>query len=98
VDLPLLFDKEVLSRLDPTARALLRRVDRGLRAAVESSLLPRAGARPGMMGFIPLKVRNFVGSVERLVWARANGAPWTPWDWRTCAYAAEVRRCRLTPG
>ena len=35
---------EVLPRLDPTARALLRQVDGGFRAAVEAADLPRAGA------------------------------------------------------
>jgi len=54
----------VLQRLDPTDLALLRRVDRTLRAAVESCDLPRAGVSQQ----VPLKVGDFVGSVERLAW------------------------------
>ena len=43
VALPDVFRQEVLQRLDPTDLAILRRVNRGLRAAVESSSdLPRA--------------------------------------------------------
>jgi hypothetical protein len=63
---------EVLSRLDPTDLALLRQVDRACRAAGESSGLPRAGVNEQ----VPLMVSQFVGSVERLAWAKANGCPW----------------------
>jgi len=63
---------EVLSRLDPTDLALLRRVDRACRAAVEYSGLPRAGVSEEE----PLEVSQFVGSVERLAWAKDSGCPW----------------------
>jgi hypothetical protein len=68
-----LFAAEVLSRLHPTDLALLRRVDPACRAAVEASQLPRAGVSEDM----PLEVRQFVGSVQRLAWAKANGCPWS---------------------
>jgi len=43
-----LFHREVLGRLGPTDIALLRRVSRGCRAAVEAALdLPRGGKRGG---------------------------------------------------
>ena len=67
-----LFAAEVLSRLDPTDLALLRRVDCACRVAVESSDLPRAGVSEEEL----LEVSQFVGSVERLAWAKANGCPW----------------------
>jgi len=55
----------VLRRLDPTALALLRRVDHAFRVAVESSSdLPRTGVSEE----VPLKVRRFVQSVELLGW------------------------------
>ena len=67
-----LFAAEVLSRLDPTDLALLRRVDRAFRAAVESSShLPRAGVSEE----VPHKLRRFVGSVNLLAWAMENGCP-----------------------
>ena len=43
--------------------------------------LPRAGLTGGM----PLRVMDFVGTAERLAWAKANGCEWSG---RTCAYAA----------
>ena len=64
---------EVLSRLDPTDLAMLRRVDHSCMATVESSGLPRAGVNVQ----VPLTVGQFVGSVERLAWAKANGCPWS---------------------
>jgi len=38
------FRGKVLSRLDPTVRALLRRIDGGFRAVMEAANLPRAVA------------------------------------------------------
>jgi hypothetical protein len=74
LQVPGLFAAEVLSRLDPTDLALLRRVDRACRAAVESSSdLPRAGVSVE----VPLKVSQFVASVELLAWAKENRCPWT---------------------
>ena len=67
-----LFAAEVLSRLDPADLAMVRRVDRACRAAVESSDLPRAGVSEE----VPLEVSQFVRSVEWLAWAKANGCPW----------------------
>jgi hypothetical protein len=72
---------EVLPRLGPTDLALFARVGRVSRAAVVASGLPRAGATGGAL----LKVEDFVGSVERLAWARDNGCPWNA---RTSALAA----------
>ena len=64
----------MLARLDPTARALLRRTARACRAAVESSGLQRAGAgcrsKAGLP--CPLKIKNFVGSAELLAWAKVS--------------------------
>jgi hypothetical protein len=71
--LPDLVGQEVLRRLDPTDLALVRRVNCGFRAAVEFSDLPRAGVSVE----VPLRVSQFIGSVERLAWARANGCPWS---------------------
>jgi len=59
---------EVLPRLPLTDVALFARVGRSSRAAVVASGLPRAGANGGA----PLKVEDFVGSVERLAWAKAH--------------------------
>jgi len=82
LDLPDLSREELLGRLDPTALAMLRRVDRTFRAAVESSFdLPRAGVSEE----VPLKVSQFVGSVALLGWAKEHGCPWTE---RTLALAA----------
>jgi len=66
---------------DPTDLAVLAQVGRGFLAAVVSSGLPRAGKE----GAVRLKRKDFVGYVERLAWAKANGCPW---DERTCAYVA----------
>jgi hypothetical protein len=75
-DLPDFFTKEVLGRLDPTDRAVLARVGwpwltAVVRAANEDHL-PCAGNSRG----VPLKLVDFVGSVARLAWAKANGCPW----------------------
>jgi len=45
-DLPDLFEKEVLGRLDPTALALLARAGGAARAAVKRSGRPRVGGGP----------------------------------------------------
>ena len=84
-----LFREEVLRQLDPTDLALLRRVNRGFRAAVESSSdLPRAGVSEE----VPLKVSQFVGSVPLLGWAKEHGCPWTE---QTLALAAEGGRLEV---
>jgi len=65
------FRDEVLSRLSPTDRAMLARVDKRCAAVVALSGLPRAGSSREL----PFKVRDFVGSPERLIWGEANDAP-----------------------
>ena len=62
--------KHVLERLDPTA--MLARVAKPWLAVVLANNLPRAGKG----GAVPLKLEDFVGSVERLAWAKANGCQW----------------------
>ena len=82
-DLSEVFEAEVLKTwLNPTDLALLARVGRGCRDAVRSSGMPIAGVKGGAF---PLDVKDFVGSVELLAWAKASGCPWNEW---ICAYAA----------
>ena len=69
--------KEVLAQLDPTDCAVLAEVAKPWLAVVVANNLPRAGK--------VLEVGDFVGSVERLAWAKANDCSWTV---RTCALAA----------
>ena len=78
------FDYEVLSLLNPTARALLGRVGQACRDAVLRSSKPpcTGGTAPG----VPLKLSEFVGSVRLLGWARKNGCPWNV---RTCQVIAQ---------
>ena len=95
---------EVLPWLPPTDLAMFARVGPATRAAVVYSELPRAGARGGWRprwrvaggGFLEagplLKVEDFVGSVERLAWAKDNGCPWNA---RTSAIAARSGRVNL---
>ena len=71
VDHPDVFREEVLARLSATDCAMLARVDKHCAAAVALASLPRAGSSREL----PFKARDFVGSVERLVWAEANNAP-----------------------
>ena len=75
------FAAEVLPQLDPTDLAMLGRARGARRAAVVASGLPRAGATVGL----PLQLRQFVGSVEWLGWAKASDCPWVA---RTCELAA----------
>jgi hypothetical protein len=61
--------------------------------AVMASGLSRAGKCEG----VPLELKDFVGSVPRLAWAKANGCPWDesnacgvtpplgPGTWRCCS-------------
>jgi len=79
-DLGELFEAEVLKRLNPTDLALLARVGRGCRDAVRASGLSRAGVKGGEF---PLDVKDFVGSVKLLTWAKESGG--CPWSERTCA-------------
>ena len=82
VELPDVVAKKVLPLLDPADVAVLAQVGRPWLAAVLASELPRAGKE----GAAPLKLAEFVGSVERLAWAKANGCPWTE---LTCALIAK---------
>jgi len=82
---PELFHKEILERLDPADRAVLAQVGRLWLAAVAAAMLwdlPRAGKSAG----VPLKLVEFLGSAQRLAWARDNGCPW---DEGTCGLAAK---------
>ena len=80
---PDVFDFEVLPLLDATTRALLLgRVGQACRDAVlRSPKLPCAGRTVG----VPLKIKEFVVSIQLLAWAKANDCPW---DARVCALAA----------
>jgi hypothetical protein len=73
-ELPEVFAAEVLSRLSPTERTLLSWSSRDCREVVAASGLPRAGA--GGRAGVPLRLVDFVGSIERLALARENGCPW----------------------
>ena len=79
--LPEVLAAEVLPRLPPTDLAMVARVGPASRAAVMSSGMLRAGENVGL----PLKLEQFVGSVERLAWAKANDCPWVA---RVCTLAA----------
>jgi len=68
-DLPEVFEKEVLPRLDPTGRALLARVGRGVGGAVESSGLPLAGSSEEA----PFMVVDFVGPSSFWLGQRRTG-------------------------
>jgi hypothetical protein len=59
----------------------VRAVDQASRAAVVASGLPRAGSSGG----VPLKIKDFIGTVGLLDWAKENGCPWVA---RTCAEIA----------
>jgi len=74
--------KHVLARLDPTDCAMLARVGKPWLAVVVANNLTRAGK----VGAVPLNLVNFIGSVERLAWAKDNGCPW---EVETCRYTAE---------
>ena len=50
----------------------------GLPLARNTRSLGRVAARV-------FKLEDFLGSAERLAWAKASGCPW---DWRTCQLAA----------
>ena len=80
--------KHVLGRLDPTDCTLLSRVAKPWLAVVVANNLPRAGKA----GAVALKLRDFVGSVELLAWAKDNGCRW---DAHTCALIAAGGRLEV---
>ena len=84
-ELPDLFEREVLKRLDPVDRTMLAQVGRPWRTAV----LAAAGGGDGSLGsrrcWLPrlpkgvtvrLRLREFCTSADRLAWAKANGSHW----------------------
>jgi hypothetical protein len=84
-DAPDVFQHEVLPKLWPnraTALALLRRVSRRCKAAVEAAGEPIAGFSEG----VKLSDQYCYTSVELFEWARSNGMPMS---WRTFFYAAK---------
>jgi len=81
-ELPEVFAAEVMPWLDPADRAMVAQVAPPWLAAVVASGLPCAGKTAG----VSLKLGEFVGSVGRLAWAKANGCPWVE---GTCALVAE---------
>ena len=67
--------------VDPTDCAMLTRVAKPWLAVLVANNLPRAGNG----GAVKLKLVDFIGSVERLAWAKDNGCPW---DTKTCMLIA----------
>jgi hypothetical protein len=88
LELPAVFAAEVLPRLEPADLALVARVGPASCAIVVASGLPRAGTTLG----VPFKIKDFVGSVELLAWAKENGCPWVA---RTCAVNARHGHLRV---
>jgi len=90
---PDLFAQKVLAHLAPIDRTFLAQAGSAYRAAVVASGLPRAGTRWMERGRSVRMVwhwlSQFVGSVERLAWAKASGCPWTS---QTCELAARGGR------
>jgi len=93
--LPDVLQFEVLARLDPTDVVVFGQVGRACRAAVVAFGVPQEEEVEGWSddsddegtqgGPLLLRLQDFVGSVERLAWAKARGCPW---DESVCAYAA----------
>jgi hypothetical protein len=69
--LPEVLAAEVLPRVGPTDLAVLAQVGPLWLAAVVASDLPRSGRSAG----VPLQIREFCGSVQRLAWAEDNVKP-----------------------
>jgi len=82
-----LFAKEVLERLDPTARTMIAQVGRPWLAAVLASGHPRLPKEVK----VRLQLKEFCTSVERLAWAnKANGD-----EWPGCSRWGEVAEVRF---
>ena len=93
-----LFEEYVLERLDPAARASLARAGSAfLEVVFPRSIFPfglpacAVTTRSGVAGRRVFKLVDFLGSAERLAWAKANGCPWVA---RTC----QLRRSGRAPG
>jgi hypothetical protein len=83
---PALFAAEVLPRLGCGDFAVLAQVAHPLLAAVVAAAAVDSGLqRAGKIAGVPLLLVEFLGSAERLAWAKSNGCPWTE---ETCAIAA----------
>lgn len=67
-ELPDAFEEHVLTTLDPTDHALRARVNKKLGVAVTGSRLPRTGTSVETS----LELIDFVDTVPRIAWARAN--------------------------
>jgi hypothetical protein len=89
---------EVLARLDPTDLVVFGQVGRACRVAVVAFGVPQEEERQqewNMMtgqgtegGPLLPRVQDFVGSVERLAWAKARGCPMGMGEPLVCVYAA----------
>jgi hypothetical protein len=71
---------EVLARLNPTDVVVFGQAGRACRAAVVAFGVPQEEEASYNSddegGPLLLRVEDFVGSVERLAWAKARGCPW----------------------
>ena len=83
---PGLFQKYVLEQLDPAARASLAVAARAFLGLVyPRSIFPLGPPRAQMTAWVVkrvFKLVDFLGTSERLAWAKANGCPWVA---ETCA-------------
>jgi hypothetical protein len=78
---PDLFALKVLAHLNPIDRTFLAQAERGCRAAVVAFVLPCAGTKEEVLEgrsvwVVTHRLTEFVGSIERLAWAKASGCPW----------------------
>jgi hypothetical protein len=93
---PDLFEREVLRRVDPVDRTFLAQAGGVCLAAVAASDLPRAGTREEVLGksvwVVTHRLRDFVGSVRRLAWAKSSGCPWVA---QTCQLVASGGRLEV---
>ena len=75
--------------LDSTDVALLARACWKCGEAVASAAGLARAEDSAVVSLAPLKIRDFVLSVELLAWVEANGCPW---DARVCSVAAQGGR------
>ena len=83
----------MLARLDSTDIAVIAQVGRPWRSACVHSGLTWAGKSAG----VPLKVKDFGGSVEWMAWAEANGCRWDQWMDKTCMLVLEGGHMAMIP-